>query len=752
MTSTHTRLALVSALALAAACPNTCNNGTPDAGPIPQGGGSGVIKIDGEAKNYRVATDRTRLLILSRRASGAGCSIFHHHAVASLSTLFEFTLDKDAPGTSTLTARVPAVGLDPDKPEYRQVFEATRQADAEGETPSESDRDDIKVSVLEQVDADRHPILTFQAHDLSTLDGSGTSRVDVTIRGISQTIDFPATASWSGDVLTITGNAPLSGSPHGMPVGSLKDCIDPNMQLDMVLVLEPGEAPPVEEPDAGPPYVQQLFPDDGSCGTVNYASVRAILDKHCVGCHREPPARGASVPLMDLTRHLRADTRRNQGEPLFHDVARRVQDGNSAAMPPPLDGDPLTQAEIDTIVLWANEGGHGCGYDGGMPARTPITPRTCGDEAVAWTNDVENIFKLPISNPDQEAEGRAPTACTDCHFGAGDDGALPPLDTYAAGLELAQHPYYQPLTLWEASLLRMEDMTMPPGVDFEGHLYVDVTQDDIDRVREWIRQGMPENPIPDLQPCDQPDAGPPGDAGPPSDAGPVTDAGPVDAGPPGPIESVRVLAPNGGETLSGQITVTWETTGQGNTATVGLIFGGVNSPVNISAVDIPNTGSFTFDSTQPVNGSINIWDGTDYKVRVSVKGPNADGGIVTKRDDSNAPFTIDNGGRYGTTYRYDSAANAADNIKPLIDAYCADCGTQFTGCISCHNDPPTEGAPFQLTQYGRNDAGAGGVYFNRVRVKNSIESNFMPLQPDAPDMTAEDAQKVIDWANGGAPR
>ena len=94
----------------------------------------------------------------------------------------------------------------------------------------------------------------------------------------------------------------------------------------------------------------------------------------------------------------------------------------------------------------------------------PVTPAACGPVAY------EDVSPIIASN------------CVFCHDSNQD--ALARLETYADGLEDNVHAYYGLVTVWEASLHRMEDETMPP--------YGGMMTDDIELFRAWIEDGYPE--------------------------------------------------------------------------------------------------------------------------------------------------------------------------------------------------------------------------------------------------------------------
>ncbi len=207
-----------------------------DAAVVTDGGGvtgDGTITRQGAAQAYVVDGTQSELLLLVRRKPTVGCGGGHAHVVVGTQVGWTVALNGDTPGAGTFSADVLANGLEPDRAADRARFPETANQDVA------SFRDEIRGSVRGQVDATRHPVLTFAARDLSTLSGAGTANVDVTIKGMTSTIAVTATATWTGDALTITGEGVLDGAPHGIPSGAVGACLEPLMPMHFTLALVP---------------------------------------------------------------------------------------------------------------------------------------------------------------------------------------------------------------------------------------------------------------------------------------------------------------------------------------------------------------------------------------------------------------------------------------------------------------------------------------------------------------------------------
>ena len=200
------------------------------------------------------------------------------------------------------------------------------------------------------------------------------------------------------------------------------------------------------------PAPSSSSPSPPQCGLLGFSDVKDVVQMRCGGCHMDPPEQGASVPLMTAA-NFHAVTPLSAGRPLYADTADRLTRQDRRHMPPEgaaqLDGD-----EKRLLVAWASGGGFEfpCNADGGVsrpvpgyPPSNDITePADCGS-GVTW----QDVGPLLARN-----------RCTECHDGSSDSIAA--LALYGDGLEPTGHPYYAPMNLWQVSLARMLDRSMPP--------------------------------------------------------------------------------------------------------------------------------------------------------------------------------------------------------------------------------------------------------------------------------------------------
>lgn len=355
-----------------ALCAGACNllpGNTPDPPPLQTGSTStGTVTAAGVTTNYKVDPDQSSMLLLVRKKDGAACRLFHDHAVAALQNNFTFSFNRDTPSESSFTAEVAAAGLDPDQDSYRQQFAETR-----GYSMNNDERNDIRANLLGQLDATNHPILTFAATALTTLEGTGSANLAVNLRGSGSSSTFTATAAWDGTTLTLDGEGPLDGNAHGIPNGGFSDCVQAVMTLRMHLVMVPGTSVASGVDASVAAYVQQQFPDPAACDpNGGFAENRDLLALNCLVCHGEP-RQYAATQRLDSWQELHLDSPLSVGIPRYQDAAERMRATDGRQMPP--EGITMPAAERERLAVWLANGAHlrKCD-DQGNPIPEPTAP------------------------------------------------------------------------------------------------------------------------------------------------------------------------------------------------------------------------------------------------------------------------------------------------------------------------------------------------------------------------------------------
>ncbi len=471
------RFSVVLAIGLVlSGCPDDGTGPGADAGVSES---AGVVREGGEESAYRMNVADSQFVIIVPKENATGCTVFHSHAIEATTIGLEFVVDYDDPGASSITANIAAAGLMPDDNALRAQFEETNDVDL-----SDSDRSTIRAGMLsEQLDAPDFPTLTFSAANISGVDGTGlTADVTATIKDTDSTFGLSFDATRDGDTITIEGEGTLDGSAHGMPAGFGSNCIQSDFRVVLKLVLEPGEQAAGVDAGVVEEYVPETFPYEGACDDdVGFPEASQALLKNCAGCHKDTPILGATVPLVDYD-DWRTDSLRNQGRPLYETAAELMQLHVAEALHmPPSSTSPIDADDLSLALLWFERGAPDAKCEPDIiEGFIPRDPLPCGSPN--YNDDIKPILSVN---------------CEYCHYTGGNPD-VPPLDSYAAGLLDASHPFYQPVSLWEASVHRIADRTMPPyGSAGDYYPAPPATfESDVQMLTTWIENGYPEEACP----------------------------------------------------------------------------------------------------------------------------------------------------------------------------------------------------------------------------------------------------------------
>lgn len=216
----------------------------------------------------------------------------------------------------------------------------------------------------------------------------------------------------------------------------------------------------------------------------------------------------------------------------------------------------------------------------------------------------------------------------------------------------------------------------------------------------------------------------------------------VDHGARGTAPTVRLTAPNGGETLIGSTTIAWTATDpdQGDSLAIDLALVRMDTSAVAAtiATGAPNTGSFEWTipptiPTEDASGPI------PYVVRVTATDalgmpPN------TRSDDSDASLSI---------ARPEVTTLTWEDVKPIFLAYCGDCHGQPAKTMALES--------FRLDKYDASDPAPPvnsdpGVFEmkNTVYQRLITQGNMPPASE--PDPSTADRDRIANWILGGAPR
>jgi hypothetical protein len=225
----------------------------------------------------------------------------------------------------------------------------------------------------------------------------------------------------------------------------------------------------------------------------------------------------------------------------------------------------------------------------------------------------------------------------------------------------------------------------------------------------------------------------------------------VDHGARGTAPSVRLVAPNGGDTLVGSAPITWTATdpdtdasGDPDVLTIDLALvryapDGSELGAEPIATGLPNTGSFAW--TIPSSVAARDGSGTPIPYRVRVTATDTLGvPRNTRSDDSDFVFFIEQAST--TTYTW------AD-IEPLLTKYCG----------KCHGEPARTVAldDFCLLEYEQGEAVPPcsasdlGTFEMRSSVyQRTVSAKNMPPAAE-PQPTQVERDMIGSWILGGAP-
>lgn len=478
--------------------------------PPPPGDFCGTGTIDGAP--WALDSEASRAVIVVHRKPGAGCGLFHSHVVSASIARVEYELETAALADGTVKVTIAAAGLDPDAPELR----AELLPDGENGALSEGDRRTIRGSVAEEVRAAEHPELVFTFSGLSATDGAGkaTMRAEMAGAGADHEVEYAVTRG--ADRIEVKGSGKVDGAPYGMPRNSLGFCVEPTMDIVFDLALVPSPTP--VECKGAPlpaPWQPTIFDDDSCADAVGYNDARQVAVRSCAGCHGLEPRLGATVPLVEWE-DWRRDSIRHQGRPLYETAHAYVhRDPSEGLSMPPVDlrgepmATPLTVEERALFDAWIAGGARRtrCTDDPGLTTFDDIdVPTTACDDTIHYEtpdadgNSAQQFFEDRCAYCHLDAAGFYPQVP---QVGLLDGDGLPIVDDqafyarldHAAAARGVLHPWYlgaggAPLSFWEASVLRVEDHTMPPS---PAQLGLE-TDPAFLQFKAWVQAGAPPAP------------------------------------------------------------------------------------------------------------------------------------------------------------------------------------------------------------------------------------------------------------------
>ena len=159
---------------------------------------------------YTIDPTRSELVVQLFKA-GAGAAFAHDHVVRATTYTGQIHLDPTALNSASVTVEVQVASLKADEPALRQKYNLTSQL-------SEKDQHSIQDTMLSasQLDAARYPLMKFSSTKIEARDvGTFTVTGNLTIRGISQIVNFPAQIERHNDALRVRGSFRFTQSSFG---------------------------------------------------------------------------------------------------------------------------------------------------------------------------------------------------------------------------------------------------------------------------------------------------------------------------------------------------------------------------------------------------------------------------------------------------------------------------------------------------------------------------------------------------------
>jgi hypothetical protein len=445
--------------------------------PVQAGELCGSGTVAGTA--YTVDPTGTELAITVARGVGGACGLFHSHAVRALAARMTYNLD--ATGAGDVVIEVPANNLDPDPPELREKL----LPEGENEPLSDNDRGSIRGSVLDEVLAVDHPVLTFTLGGLSAISGSGNATLTSDFAGAKSDVPVVYTVTPDGDAFIVAGTATIDGTAHGVPRNPLGGCVNPNLGLHFTVRLVPG-AGSCTAVDGGPVFTPQFYPDITCSPDADYGTLyNDVVGPRCLGCHGDVLRIGATSPLIRWE-DWRTSTIRFQEGPLYLEADDYIhrQPGQGLAMPPADQATPLSAAELAQMEAWIADGARKDRCEGAVPPRTfglgpdgtAVDPQTEPTGLECEGANLASVQDILVNN------------CMFCHGGGDVNAPISGTPTSIDRLATSTHPFYidsvnQKLGFWEAGLARVKDKSMPTYDAM-------IPDEQVDAFERWVRCGL----------------------------------------------------------------------------------------------------------------------------------------------------------------------------------------------------------------------------------------------------------------------
>jgi polyisoprenoid-binding protein YceI len=190
------------------------------------------------AATFRVDPSRSSLVLQIFR-DGVAAKLGHDHVVQATTFSGRVVYDPSAPGASSITAQVHAATLKVDDPDTRRKFRLGGEL-----TTSDVAEIERSMKAEDQLHVARFPMITFtstaiapETQDRYLVTGQ------LTIRGVTKAVRFPANVTMEGNVFRSTATLSLMQSafgykPYSALLGAIKNKDGVILHIDLVAVPE----------------------------------------------------------------------------------------------------------------------------------------------------------------------------------------------------------------------------------------------------------------------------------------------------------------------------------------------------------------------------------------------------------------------------------------------------------------------------------------------------------------------------------
>ena len=160
-------------------------------------------------QEFAFLSNKGVLFVQVFKAPTLAADLSHDHAIQAVGWSGKSTWDWEDYSTCNISLSVPVNNLQVDSPEIRRL------AGLKG-TLTESMRKDVKKHMISdiQLNAEKHPMITFQSTGCEGSDGKVTLNGNFTMHGTTKTISIPITVSDS-DGLSIQGSFYVKATDYG---------------------------------------------------------------------------------------------------------------------------------------------------------------------------------------------------------------------------------------------------------------------------------------------------------------------------------------------------------------------------------------------------------------------------------------------------------------------------------------------------------------------------------------------------------